>query len=143
MTLISPFHLFPSYIHTSKYKMGISVNFWTEKRQEAFKSLQEPTIFSNKICSLEAQKFLATFCYNKYYRWLTVASLGDGAFLKASRTSDLHSLGGWPMPDPLGYPSFAGMIFSENIFTSYENNGPSSIQTFYLPNPIDLTFFLL
>ena len=64
-----------------------------DRGMRPFKSLQEPTIFSNKICSLEAQKFLATFFYNKYYRWVTVAPLGDGAFLKASRTSDLHSLG--------------------------------------------------
>ena len=35
------------------------------------RSLQEPTIFSDKFCSLEAQKFLANFWYNKYYRWLT------------------------------------------------------------------------
>ena len=44
-----------------KCKMGISVKFWTEKRQEAFKSLQEPTNFSNEICSLKAQTVLATF----------------------------------------------------------------------------------
>ena len=29
------------------------------------RSLQEATIFSDKICSLEAQKYLATFWYNK------------------------------------------------------------------------------
>ena len=50
----------------SEYKMKIFG--W---RHEAFKSLQEPTIFSNKICSLKAQKVLATFFYNKFYRWLT------------------------------------------------------------------------
>ena len=75
--------------------------FWDERksirsgqRQEAFKSLQKPTIFSNRIFSLKAQIVLATFCYNRYYRWLTVDPLGDGAFLKSSRTSDLLSLGG-------------------------------------------------
>ena len=78
----------------SERGIGTVVKIWTEERHEAFKSLQEPTLFSNKICSLKAQKVLATFFYNKYYRWLTVAPLGDGAFLKASRTSDLHSLGG-------------------------------------------------
>ena len=36
------------------------------QRHEALKRLQEPTIFSDKICSLEAQKkILATFWYNK------------------------------------------------------------------------------
>ena len=80
-----------------------------------------------KIFPWRLKKILATFFYNKFYRWLTVAPLGDGAFLKESRTSDLHSLGGWPVPHPLcslggwpvphplGCPSFAGMIFSENI----------------------------
>ena len=77
----------------SEYKMGIE-NEDFGQRHEAFKSLQEPTLFSNKICSLKTQKVLATFLYNKFYRWLTVAPLGDGAFLKASRTSDLHSMGG-------------------------------------------------
>ena len=56
------------------------------QRHEALKRLQEPTIFSDKICSLEAQKrSQPPFGITKYYRWLTVAPLGDGAFLKASR----------------------------------------------------------
>ena len=75
-------------------KKGTTMKIWTEERHEAFKSLQEPTLFSNKICSLKAQKALATFFYSKFYRWLTVAPLWDGAFLKASRTLDLHSLRG-------------------------------------------------
>ena len=60
-----------------------------------FKSLQEPTLFAIKFFSLKAPKNdLATFRYNKFYRWLTVAPLGDGVFLKESITSDLHFLGG-------------------------------------------------
>ena len=43
----------------SKCKMGTTVKFWTEDRHEAFKSLQEPTIFSNEICSLKAQEFFS------------------------------------------------------------------------------------
>ena len=78
----------------SEFLRETATKFWTEERHEAFNSLQEPTFFSNKICSLKAQKVLATFCYKKYYRWLTVDPLGDVAFLKASRTSDMHSLGG-------------------------------------------------
>ena len=58
----------------SKFWRGTTVKFWTEERHEAFKSLQEPTVFSNKIFSLKAQQVLATFCYKKYYRWLTSSS---------------------------------------------------------------------
>ena len=43
----------------SECRIGIVVNMG--QRQEASKSLQEPTLFSNKISSLKAQKFLATF----------------------------------------------------------------------------------
>lgn len=77
----------------SEYKMEIVMKI-LDRGMKPFKSLQEPTIFSNKFFSLEAQKVLATFWYKKYYRSLTMAPLGDGAYLKASRTSDLHSLGG-------------------------------------------------
>ena len=69
---------------------------WLKQGHDVFKSLQEITLFSSKIFSLKTPKnYLATFWYNKFYRWLIVAPLGDDAFLKASRTSDLHSLGGW------------------------------------------------
>ena len=103
-----------------------------DRGMRPFKSLQEPTIFSSdKICSLEAQKFLVTFWYNKYYRWLTVAPLGDGAFLKASKTSDFDSLGGWPVPHPLGCPSFTEMIFFEKILAAIKKMDLSS--TSFLP----------
>ena len=49
----------------SECKMGISVKFWLEERQEAFKSLQEPKIFSNEIFSLKVRTVLATFWYNQ------------------------------------------------------------------------------
>ena len=44
----------------TKYKMEIE-NEDFGQRHEAFKSLQEPTLFSYKICSLKAQKVVATF----------------------------------------------------------------------------------
>ena len=50
----------------SKYKKGTTVKIQTDDRHEALKSLQEPTIFSKKICSLKAQKFLATLWYKKF-----------------------------------------------------------------------------
>ena len=102
-------------------------------------------IFSNKTCFLKAPKNdLATFWYNKFYRWLRVAPLGDGVFLKASRTSGLHSLGGWSVPHPLGCLSFLGWssFALKHINIHIFNNGTSSIQSLYLPNPTDLTFFL-
>ena len=77
------------------------------QRHEAFKSLQEPTLFAIKFVPWRIQKIIyPTFGIIKFHRWLTVATLGDGAFLKASRTSNLLSPGGWPVPHPLGCPSF-------------------------------------
>ena len=126
----------------SKYKMGTAMKI-LDRGMRPSRSLQEPTIFSDKLCSLEAQKVLATFWYNKFYRWLTVAPLGDDAFLKASRTSDLHFLGGWSVASSIGLISFTWMIF----FCSGNSNshGKQWIfyqQAFYLPNPTNLTFFL-
>ena len=57
-------------VEFSEYKMEIVMKI-LDRGTRPFKSLQELTIFSNKICSLKAQKVLATFWYNKYYRWLT------------------------------------------------------------------------
>ena len=44
----------------SEHEMEI-VNEILDKGMRPSRSLQEPTIFSDKICSLEAQKVLATF----------------------------------------------------------------------------------
>ena len=76
-----------------EHEMGKLMKIW-DRGMRPSRVIQEPTIFSNKICSLKAKKVLATIWYENFYRWLTVAPLGDGAFLKASRTSVLHSLGG-------------------------------------------------
>ena len=42
----------------SEYKIGTVANEDFGQRHEAFKSLQEPTLFSNKICSLKAPKMI-------------------------------------------------------------------------------------
>ena len=68
---------------------------------------------------------LATIWYDKFYRWLTVAPHGDGAFLKASRTLDLYSLGGWSVPHPLGcnFLHFALFSFSLKMLAAMKDNG--------------------
>ena len=87
---------------------------------------------------------LATIWYDKFYRCLTVAPHGDGTFLKVSRTSDLYSLGADQCLIHWAATSFTWMIFfcSDNV-SSHEKQGNSIKQAFYLPNPTNLTFFLL
>ena len=95
----------------SKCKMGTVVKFEQRIGMRPSRVFKSQQFLAMKFVPWRLKKFLASIWYNKFYSWLTVAPLGDGAFLKASRTSDLHSLGGWPMPHPLGCPSFVGMIF--------------------------------
>ena len=77
--------------------------------------------FAIKLVPWRLQNVLATIWYGKFYWWLTVAPLGDGDFLKASRTSDLHSLGGWSVPHPLGCLSLLGWsYFVLKCVSSYE-----------------------
>ena len=80
----------------------------------------------------------------EFYGWLTVAPLGDGAFLKASRTADLYSLGGWSIASSIRLFSSTWMILfcSGNKLSVIKKQWNFHQQTFYLPNPTDLTFFL-
>ena len=57
------------------------------------RSLQEPTISSDKICSLEAQKDLATFWYNKILQVANSGSTWGWCLLEGIKNSDLISLG--------------------------------------------------
>ena len=141
------------WIFQQSFSLWNQQNFRVWKRKQQWRlnqghdvsmSLQEITFLAIKIVLEGFKNDLATFWYNKFYRWLTVAPLGDGVFLKASRTSDFHFLGGWLVPYPLGCFSLLGWssFFSENII-NHEKQWISIQQAFYLPNPTDLTFFLL
>ena len=79
----------------------------------------------------------------KFYRWLTVAPLGDDAFLKASRISDLHSLRCWSVASSIGLLFFDWMIlFCSGNADSHGKQWIFHQQAFYLPNPTNLTNFL-
>ena len=71
-------------------KMGIEKKI-LDRGMRPRKSLQEPTIFSDKICSLEAQKVLATFWYNKYYRWLTTSTTEFSSLNWVKLNKNLHN----------------------------------------------------
>ena len=59
---------------------------WTEgKGWRPYRDFKSQQILVKFFFPWRLPKDLATFGITKYYRWLTVAPLGDGAFLKASR----------------------------------------------------------
>ena len=81
------------FMKTTKFLSLKGKQRWIlNKGYDVFMSLQEITFLAIKLFLEDSKNGLATIWYDKFYWWLTVAPLGDGAFLKASRTSDLHSL---------------------------------------------------
>ena len=78
----------------SKCKMGTTVKFGQRIGMRPSRVFKSQQFLAMKFVPSRLKNFLASIWYNKFYSWLTVAPLGDGAFLKESRTSDLHSLGG-------------------------------------------------